>query len=81
MTDFLKEITTILSDRFGAPNDLLSSQTHLREDINLSDIEISEIVSVITQKFSLTLPQDLDVKSLQTVDDLANLVENYSQEL
>lgn len=81
MTDHLPEISSILSEKFGISDDLISSQAQLRGDLNLSDIEITEAISMIAQKFSVTLPEEFDIDKVMTVDDLCSLVENYSQEI
>lgn len=81
MTDHLPEISTILSEKFGISDDLISNQAQLRGDLNLSDIEITEAISMITQKFTITLPEDYEVEKVTTVDDLCSLIENYSQEI
>ena len=81
MTDHLPEISKILSEKFGISDDLISNQAQLRGDLNLSDIEITEAISMIAQKFTITLPEEFDVEKVTTVDDLCSLIENYSQEI
>ena len=81
MTDHLPEISSILSEKFGITQDLITSQAQLRGDLNLSNIEITEAISMIAQKFTITLSEEFDVDKVTTVDDLCTLVENYSQEI
>lgn len=81
MSDHLPVISSIISEHFGVTADLITGQAQLRADLNLSDIEITETISIITQKFSVTLPDEFDIGKIITVEDLCSIIENYSQEI
>lgn len=81
MSKNLLTIQKILSEKFGISEDLSTPTANFSSDLNLSQIEIMDLISIITDKFSLMLPEDIDFSTLKTVSDIINLIELYGEEI
>lgn len=81
MTDHLNDIKGILSLRFGVADDLITQGSKLAEDLNLSKIEITDLLTILTQKYHLSLSEDIDLDSILTVSDVLLLLEENHEDL
>lgn len=78
--DNLKTIKKILSEKFGIPEENIEKEAHLLSDLNLSNLEINDLVGIIAHEFKLSFGEN-DTISPQTVSDLLDIIEEYSEEL
>lgn len=81
MNKNLEIIQKILSEKFGIPEDLSTPVANLSLDLNLSQIEIIDLISIVTEKFNLILPEDYEFSNLKTISDIINLIELYGEEI
>lgn len=72
-----KEVITVITEYLGLSPGDLDRGLLLYEDLNLSPIEINDLVSHLSQKFNLSLRSE-DLADVKTVDDLIILVEDNS---
>ena len=78
--DNLKTIKKILSEKFGIPDENIEKEAHLLSDLNLSNLEINDLIGIIAHEFKLSFGEN-DTISPQTVSDLLDIIEEYSEEL
>ena len=70
-----------MADKFGVPQDLITSQSNLTSDLNLGNLEISDLISIIIHEFDLNIKGEDQIEQIKTVEDLLNLIDNFSEEL
>lgn len=69
------KILEAIAENLGlAPGDL-DKHAHLSEDLNLGPVEISDLLSYLSEKFEVHLDPE-EVENVRTVDDLVVLVED-----
>ncbi len=70
-----KEIIAAIAEHLGlAPGDI-DRQASFEDDLNLSQIEISDLISFLNQKFDVFLPNE-DLTDIKTIEDLVVLIED-----
>lgn len=70
-----QDIVAAIAEHLGLNPEDLDRQALLREDLNLGPIELNDLLSEISAKFSVTF-QPEDVENLKKVEDIINLVED-----
>lgn len=75
------KLKTILSEKFGIAESLITSSSRLREDLNLSELEQIDLITQITQDLKFELPVGFDMKSIQTVEDVDILIDQQNSDL
>lgn len=78
MDNFAK-IKKFISERFGVSDTSITQEAKLIEDLNLSQIEILDLVTLLSQELHFSLPDELP--KFETVGDLINLIEQQNEEL
>lgn len=81
MQDSFTVIKKILSDEFGVNPEIISMESNLTDDLNLSNIEIIDSLSILSKEFNFQLPDDIDIQHIATVGDLIVFLEQYSDEI
>lgn len=77
----VSKITDIVSEKSGVAKQQIIESAHLSGDLNLSPMEIVDLIAFIAKEYHLQLSQDFDVKSIQTVSDIYQLVEQEGSEI
>lgn len=81
MNQPIETITQVLSQNQGIRADLITPTASLLGDLNLSNLEIADTVSLLSQICKFNLPQDLDLEKIQTVQDLVEFVEQNCEDI
>lgn len=81
MINSLDKLAGIISEKFGVDRVQINQNANLRDDLNLSKIEIIDMIDMLTSKFNISMPEDLNIESLSTVSDVLNLIEQQSSEM
>ncbi|MBI3954900.1 hypothetical protein HY338_00520 [Candidatus Gottesmanbacteria bacterium] len=81
MHDNFAVVKKILSDEFGVNPEIINSDSSLSEDLNLTNIEVIDALSMLSKEYNFQLPDDIDIQHLVTVSDLIVFIEQYSDEL
>lgn len=74
-------VKNLLTEKFGITDNLVAISAKLVEDLNLSQIEISDLIALCAQEAKIQLPEDLELNSLKSVADIVNFIEQNSNEL
>ena len=69
------EVMKVVAEHLGLSVEDLERQAYLRDDLNLSPIEINDLLVKLSQKFQITFDPD-EVEDLQKVEDLIVVVED-----
>lgn len=69
------EVMKVIAEHLGLSVEDLERQAYLRDDLNLSPIEINDLLTKLSQKFQISFNPD-EVEGLQKVEDLIVIVED-----
>lgn len=81
MHDHLASIKKILSDEFGVNPEIINLESSLIDDLNLSNIEIIDALSILSKEYNFQIPDDIDIHNITSVGDLIVFIEQYSDEI
>lgn len=81
MHDHFAIIKKILSDEFGVNPDLITLESSLVDDLNLSNIELIDALSILSKEYNFQIPDDIDLHNITSVGDLIVFIEQYSDEI
>ena len=81
MHDNFEAIKKILSDEFGVNPESITLESKLSDDLNLSNIEVIDALSILSKEYNFQIPDDLDIHTITTVGDLIIFIEQYSDEI
>lgn len=81
MIDNLTKLKEILSEKFGVPDNQITDTAMLRSDLNLSDLEITDFISLCATVFHLKLTDDINLENIKLVGDILILIEETSEDL
>ncbi len=81
MHDHFASIKKILSDEFGVNPDTITLESSLLDDLNLTNIEIIDALSILAKEYNFQLPDDMDIHDITSVGDLIVFIEQYSDEI
>lgn len=81
MTDIIYErVKKILAEEFGVPETQITREARLVGELNLSYLEINDMLALLTKEVGFALPDNFDPHGLVTVTDIINLAEEHSNE-
>ncbi len=81
MNEHFDKIKQLIADHFGVADDLISPASELSGDLNLSDLEVTDLLALLAKEFMIDLPSNLDVASLRTVSDVVSFIDQYTEDL
>ncbi len=81
MHDHFASIKKILSDEFGVNPEIITLESSLVDDLNLSNIEIIDALSILSKEYNFQIPDDIDIHNITSVGDLIIFIEQYSDEI
>lgn len=74
-----KEIIMIISAHFGIPLEEITPQSNLIRDLNASQLEITDLILALEEKFQVKIPEE-EFEKLEKVDDIINYVNEHLDE-
>lgn len=78
MTDIeiFEELKNIIEKEFGIPKEHVEEDFSLDEDLNITDLEIEDLITKIEEAFSIKIPQE-EIENFKKVQDIVTyLYEN-----
>lgn len=81
MHDNFAVVKKILSDEFGVNPEIINSDSSLSDDLNLTNIEVIDALSMLSKEYNFQLPDDIDIQHITAVSDLIVFIEQYSDEI
>lgn len=72
----LEKVKEILRDYTEIPSDELTPASNLVKDLNLSSLDVVNIVVAFEDEFGIEIP-DRDIKGLTTVGDIVKYLEKH----
>lgn len=75
-TEILEDLKNLIEKLFGIDKENIEEDMSLDEDLNITDLEIEDLVSAVETKYDIKIPED-KVQDFVKVSDLVNyLYEN-----
>ena len=69
-----------LKKEFELTDEQLKPEAHLQNDVGLDSLDAVDMVVVLEQKFGMTLRQGYDIRSIVTLKDLYDFIEQLARE-
>lgn len=78
-TEIFEDVKKIIEKQFGIDGENIEEDMELDQDLNITDLEIEDLVSAVEQKYDIKIP-DEKATSFTKVSDLVTYVyENINQ--
>lgn len=79
LIDYFEDVRKIVAKEFGLEEEDIEEESLLDEDLNISELDLEDVISILEQKYEVEIPQSVYSKFLK-VGDIANyLYENVDQ--
>ena len=75
MINYLNKVKKIIEDKTGLDPSEISLESYFEEDLNISEMELLEILEEIEELFNLDLTSEKE--NIETVGDLIELLEEH----
>lgn len=79
MIDYLEEVKKIISQQFNLESDTIEEESFFSTDLNISELDLEDIIAEIEDKFQIEIPQTAYSKFNQISDLVNYLYENADQ--
>lgn len=75
-TEILEDLKKIIHREFGTPPDEIEEESYFDEDLNITDLELEDLIAVLEDKYNIKIVPD-KAASFKKVSDLVSyLYEN-----
>lgn len=72
MKDILEKAKKIISERSGVDESTINMSAFFMDDLNIDDMELSEIITELEETFDVEL--EVELEDVKTVGDLVHLL-------
>ena len=79
MDNLEQEILKIIADRLGISIEDITRESSLTKDLNASQLEITDLVLALEEKFHLKIPEE-ELGNLDKVENIINYVSEHLDE-
>ncbi|PGH40267.1 MAG: acyl carrier protein [Candidatus Nephrothrix sp. EaCA] len=73
MQDVNAEIVSLLKEKLGVPESVLTSDASLEKDLGIDSLDYAEIIMELEQQFNIRIP-DKDIRKIETIGQAAEYV-------
>ena len=71
-------VTGIIQEVCDIPENTISPESSIIEDLDISSLEVVTVISKLSKKFNLSINAK-DLMAVETVDNLVDLIEAFSE--
>lgn len=79
MIEYLEEVKNLISKLFELDYDSIEEESYLATDLNISELDLEDLIAAIEDKYQLEIPQEEYLKFHQVSDIVTYLYENVDQ--
>ena len=72
-TEILEDIKKIIHKHFGIDQDKIEEESYLDSDLNITDIEIDDLIVILQEKYDIKFPKNSSL-SFKKVSDLVTFI-------
>lgn len=70
MIDYSEEVKKIIEKQFGLEEDTVEEESFLEADLNITELDLEDLITVLEAKYEVTIPQEV-YSNFKTVADIA----------
>ncbi|KKR78307.1 MAG: Acyl carrier protein [Candidatus Curtissbacteria bacterium GW2011_GWA1_40_9] len=78
-TEILEEIKAIIEKQFGIEHENIEEDMELDQDLNITDLEIDDLISAIEYKYDIKIPEEKAADLVKVSDLVAYVYENINK--
>ncbi len=78
-TEILEEIKAIIEKQFGIEKENIEEDMELDQDLNITDLEIEDLISAVEEKYDIRIPQEKATTFLRVSDLVAYVYEHINK--
>lgn len=79
LIDYFEDVRKIIAKQFALEEEDIEEESLLEEDLNISELDLEDVVAILEQKYEIEIPQSAYSKFLKVVDIANFLYENADQ--
>lgn len=79
MIEYFEDVKKIISRQFDIEEDTIEEESFFLTDLNISELDLEDLISTIEDKFQIEIPQEEYLKFHQVADIVTYLYENVDQ--
>lgn len=80
-TEILEEIRQIIEKQFGIEPENIEEDMELDEDLNITDLEIEDLLAAIEDKYDIKIPEDKATSFIKVADLVSYVYEHINKSL
>jgi acyl carrier protein len=73
------QLRKLISAQWGVPEDQITPQSYLKDDLNADPLSIADLIASIGEKFKVGIPPE-ESSHFQTVEDILNFLSDQVTE-
>lgn len=77
--DYLEEVKKIIIKQFGLEEDMVEEDSDLENDLNITELDLEDLVSILENKYQIEIPQNI-YSNFKQVSDIANYLYEHVDE-
>lgn len=79
MIDYFEDVKKIIAKQFEIDFDLIEEESFLLTDLNISELDMDDLIATIEDKYQLSIPSNTYLKFQKVEDIVTYLYENVDQ--
>jgi len=73
--DVVRMVNGVFTDSFEIPQDKLTPEANIFNDLGLDSLDIVDLVVALQKKFGVTIRDDERVRTIRTLGDIYNFIQ------
>ncbi len=74
--DYLEDLKKIIAKQYGIEEEMIEEDSLLDEDLNVSELDMEDLVAILEEKYEIKIPQEAYSKFIKVADIANYLYEN-----
>ncbi|MBI3282974.1 acyl carrier protein [Candidatus Curtissbacteria bacterium] len=79
MIDYQEEVKKIIEKQFGLEEGSIEDDSFLEADLNITELDLEDLIAVLEDKYQITVPQD-DYSKFKQVSDIATYLYEHTDQ-
>lgn len=78
-TEIFEDVKKIIEQQFGIDAENVEEDMELDEDLNITDLEIEDLITAVEEKYDIKIPEDKTSSFIKVSDLIAYVYEHINQ--
>lgn len=79
MEKLTQQVIKIIAAYLGVPTDQITLQTHLAADLNVTTLDIVDLIPILEKEFQIIIGEE-EASRFETISDICNFIAENSDE-